>query len=102
MKCLTHVGRGAVSRIGAAALICASHSFALPATVPVSVTQAMTVQHVPPAALSFVILDPETGRVVASHNPDTLRSPASTIKTVTTFAALDMLGPTYSWQTKAL
>ena len=28
-----------------------------------------------------------------SHNPDTPRSPASTIKTVTTFAALDMLGP---------
>ena len=44
---------------------------------------------------------PDTGRVVMSHNPDTPRSPASTIKTVTTFAALDMLGPAFIWQTRA-
>ena len=56
----------------------------------------------PSNSLSFVILDPDTGRVVMSHNPDTPRSPASTIKTVTTYAALDLLGPTYVWQTKAL
>ena len=52
-------------------------------------------------ALSFVIEDADTGRVVMSHNPDTPRSPASTIKTVTTFAALDMLGPAFVWQTRA-
>jgi D-alanyl-D-alanine carboxypeptidase/D-alanyl-D-alanine-endopeptidase (penicillin-binding protein 4) len=115
MNFLIHGGRRTDSRIGssmprrltlagvgAAALICASRGFALPATVPASVTQAMTAQHLPSSSLSFVILDPETGRVVASHDPDTPRSPASTIKAVTTFAALDMLGPTYSWQTKAL
>ena len=36
-----------------------------------------------------------------SATPDTPRSPASTIKTVTTFAALDMLGPAFIWQTRA-
>ncbi len=51
--------------------------------------------------MSFVVLDAESGRMVMSHNPDTPRSPASTIKTVTTFAALDMLGPTFVWQTRA-
>jgi D-alanyl-D-alanine carboxypeptidase/D-alanyl-D-alanine-endopeptidase (penicillin-binding protein 4) len=55
----------------------------------------------PASALSVVILDPETGRVLVSVLPDTPRSPASTIKTVTTFAALDMLGPTFTWQTRA-
>ena len=36
-----------------------------------------------------------------SQNPDTPRSPASTIKVVTTFAALDLLGPAYTWHTRA-
>jgi len=48
-----------------------------------------------------VILDPDSGRVLVSELPDTPRSPASTIKTVTTFAALDMLGPTFTWHTRA-
>jgi D-alanyl-D-alanine carboxypeptidase/D-alanyl-D-alanine-endopeptidase (penicillin-binding protein 4) len=71
------------------------------ATIPAAITQVMAAQRLPPTALSFVILDADTGRVVMSHNPDTPRSPASTIKTVTTFAALDMLGPTFVWQTRA-
>jgi D-alanyl-D-alanine carboxypeptidase/D-alanyl-D-alanine-endopeptidase (penicillin-binding protein 4) len=40
--------------------------------------------------------------VVASLNPETPRSPASAIKVVTTFAALDSLGPAYTWHTQAL
>jgi D-alanyl-D-alanine carboxypeptidase/D-alanyl-D-alanine-endopeptidase (penicillin-binding protein 4) len=97
--------RIALSGIGigiGGALFCASLVVAAPVAVPNSVTQVMTVQRLPSSSLSFVVLDPDTGRVVMSHNPDTPRSPASTIKTVTTYAALDMLGPTYVWQTKAL
>jgi D-alanyl-D-alanine carboxypeptidase/D-alanyl-D-alanine-endopeptidase (penicillin-binding protein 4) len=56
---------------------------------------------VPAGAASFGILEAASGRVVTSHNADTPRSPASTIKTVTTFAALDMLGPAFLWQTRA-
>jgi D-alanyl-D-alanine carboxypeptidase/D-alanyl-D-alanine-endopeptidase (penicillin-binding protein 4) len=72
-----------------------------PGAVPAAITQLMTAQRLPSGALSFVIVDPDTGRVMMSHNPDTPRSPASTIKTVTTFAALDMLGPAFVWQTRA-
>jgi D-alanyl-D-alanine carboxypeptidase/D-alanyl-D-alanine-endopeptidase (penicillin-binding protein 4) len=61
----------------------------------------MAAQGLPESALSVVILDPDTGRVLVSTLPDTPRAPASTIKTVTTFAALDMLGPTYTWHTRA-
>ncbi len=70
--------------------------------VPPSVTQTFAAQRLPDAAVSFVILDSDTARVVMSHLPDVPRSPASTIKTVTTFAALDSLGPAFTWHTRAL
>ena len=69
--------------------------------VPAGITQLIASERLPSSAVSFVVLDAESGRTVMSHNPDTPRSPASTIKTVTTFAALDMLGPTFVWQTRA-
>jgi serine-type D-Ala-D-Ala carboxypeptidase/endopeptidase (penicillin-binding protein 4) len=69
--------------------------------VPAAITQLLAAQRLPSSALSFVIVDADTGRVVMSHNPDTPRSPASTIKTITTFAALDVLGPAFIWQTRA-
>ena len=34
------------------------------------------------------------------HNANTLRTPASTMKLIPTFIALDMLGPDFVWQTK--
>jgi serine-type D-Ala-D-Ala carboxypeptidase/endopeptidase (penicillin-binding protein 4) len=61
----------------------------------------MSAQRLPADALSFAVLEVDSGRLVAGHNPDTPRSPASTVKVVTTFAALDMLGPSYTWHTKA-
>ncbi len=71
------------------------------AGLPPVVSRTLAAQGLPAGALSVVILDPESGRVLVSELPDTPRSPASTIKTVTTFAALDMLGPTFTWHTRA-
>lgn len=70
--------------------------------MPSGISQVMNAEHLPPSAVSFVVVDPDTGRVLLSQLPDVARSPASTIKTLTTFAALDMLGPTYTWHTRAL
>jgi D-alanyl-D-alanine carboxypeptidase/D-alanyl-D-alanine-endopeptidase (penicillin-binding protein 4) len=89
------------NRLALACVLCAVLSAGSIAAIPPGVTQVMTAQHLPASALSFVIVDSESGRVVTSQNPDTPRSPASTIKTVTTFAALDMLGPAFIWQTHA-
>jgi D-alanyl-D-alanine carboxypeptidase/D-alanyl-D-alanine-endopeptidase (penicillin-binding protein 4) len=72
------------------------------AAVPARVTEIIAAQRLPPGAVSFVILDPDSGRPALSQNPDTPRSPASTIKTLTTFAALDSLGPSFAWHTRAL
>ena len=73
-----------------------------PAGAPPALTRAMAAQHLPPSAVSFAVVDPDSGRVVASLNAETPRSPASTIKLVTTFASLDLLGPAYMWHTRAL
>jgi D-alanyl-D-alanine carboxypeptidase/D-alanyl-D-alanine-endopeptidase (penicillin-binding protein 4) len=91
----------ALHRIVFACAFWAASSAGSMAAVPAGVTQVMAAQRVPAGAASFVILEADSGRVVASHNADTPRSPASTIKTVTTYAALDMLGPAFLWQTHA-
>jgi D-alanyl-D-alanine carboxypeptidase/D-alanyl-D-alanine-endopeptidase (penicillin-binding protein 4) len=72
------------------------------AEIPAPVAQSMAVQRLPRSTVSFIVVDPDSGRAVASLNAETPRSPASTVKVVTTFAALDMLGPAYTWHTRAL
>lgn len=44
--------------------------------------------------------DLSTGEVVAAHRADVSMNPASTMKLVTTFAALRALGPDYAWVTQ--
>ena len=51
--------------------------------------------------LSVYIRDVNAGQPMLSHNIDIARSPASTIKLVTTFAALKQLGPNFVWSTEA-
>src|SRR5260370_9261570 len=71
------------------------------AGVPAQVTQVIAVQRLPPSAVSFVIVDPDSGRLVLGPNPDTPRSPAAPSKVVTTFGARGLLGPAYIWHTRA-
>jgi D-alanyl-D-alanine carboxypeptidase/D-alanyl-D-alanine-endopeptidase (penicillin-binding protein 4) len=94
-------GRIALALLACMALSGGSIAAGSGTAVPAGITQLIGAQRLPSSAASFVIIDPDTGGVVMSHNPDTPRSPASTIKTVTTFAALDMLGPAFIWQTRA-
>jgi D-alanyl-D-alanine carboxypeptidase/D-alanyl-D-alanine-endopeptidase (penicillin-binding protein 4) len=93
--------RIALACLGGAVLSGGSIAAGTIGAVPAGITQLIASERLPSSAVSFVVLDAESGRMVMSHNPDTPRSPASTIKTVTTFAALDMLGPTFVWQTRA-
>jgi serine-type D-Ala-D-Ala carboxypeptidase/endopeptidase (penicillin-binding protein 4) len=69
---------------------------------PAPVAQTIRAQRLTLGAVSFAIIDPDSGRLIAGLNVDTPRSPASTIKVVTTFASLDLLGPAYVWHTRAL
>jgi D-alanyl-D-alanine carboxypeptidase/D-alanyl-D-alanine-endopeptidase (penicillin-binding protein 4) len=72
------------------------------AYTPPAVMQTIAAQRLPAAAVSFLVLDPETGRPLTGLNVNQPRSPASTVKVLTTYASLDMLGPAYTWRTRAL
>jgi D-alanyl-D-alanine carboxypeptidase/D-alanyl-D-alanine-endopeptidase (penicillin-binding protein 4) len=93
-----------LARIVPVFTICASQALAPApalAAAPAPVARTIAAQHLPVSAVSFAILDPESDRLIAAQNADTPRSPASTIKVVTTFASLDLLGPAYVWHTRA-
>ena len=51
-------------------------------------------------ALSIVVRATDEDASVLAHLPNVPRNPASTIKLLTTWAALEVLGPTYSWPTE--
>lgn len=71
------------------------------ASLPPAVQQAMQNAQIPASAVSIYVRDANTDEVVLELAPDLPRSPASTIKVLTTFAALDMLGPGFTWKTRA-
>ena len=71
--------------------------------LPVPVEEALARHRLPAESLSVWVQDtaaPDAAPLV-SHRPDVPRNPASTIKVVTTLAALEELGPDYEWETRA-
>jgi D-alanyl-D-alanine carboxypeptidase/D-alanyl-D-alanine-endopeptidase (penicillin-binding protein 4) len=70
--------------------------------IPAPVARTLAAERLAPSMASFVVLEVDSGRVVASLNAAAPRSPASTMKLVTTFASLEILGPAYTWHTDAL
>ena len=69
--------------------------------LPPRVFNALRGQRVPRSAVSIVVRDAVTGEVLLEHNADLPRSPASTMKVVSAYAALSTLGPNYTWTTRA-
>ena len=51
------------------------------------------------ASYSFCVLDAQTGKTIKELNSETALIPASTLKIITTSAALGMLGPNYTYKT---
>ncbi|MCY1259949.1 D-alanyl-D-alanine carboxypeptidase [compost metagenome] len=80
--------------------------FALPAlaqinaTLPENVQKALKTSKLPNDALSLVLIPLDGPGNPTYFNADVSVNPASTMKLFTTYAALEMLGPTYQWKTE--
>ncbi len=68
--------------------------------LPPAVQAAMTRAHVPADALAVLVLE-ANGQALPRlrHRADVPMNPASVMKLVTTYAALDLLGPAFVWRT---
>ena len=75
---------------------------ALAAELPATMTLALKTAQIPTAHVGLVVQPVDGRQPLISHNPRQAMNPASVMKLVTTYAALDLLGPAYTWQTLAL
>jgi D-alanyl-D-alanine carboxypeptidase/D-alanyl-D-alanine-endopeptidase (penicillin-binding protein 4) len=100
MSCGDRIHR-ARAALPALLLLCAGAGQAQPQTVlPESVARVLVERNLPAASFSAWaqrIGDPEP---LLAFNADVPRNPASVMKLVTTFIALEALGPTYQWRTE--
>ena len=69
--------------------------------LPASVIQALRQAGIPVSAVGAYAQEVIAGRTLVSSNALAPLNPASTLKLVTTQAALQLLGPTYTWKTGA-
>ncbi|MCL2075775.1 MAG: D-alanyl-D-alanine carboxypeptidase/D-alanyl-D-alanine-endopeptidase [Betaproteobacteria bacterium] len=76
--------------------------FAMPlfaSELPKSVQQALSRARIPEDAVSVVVEPVEGNDFLFSHNGDVPMNPASAMKLVTAYAALEILGPGNTWRT---
>ncbi len=69
------------------------------ATLPSEVLAALQAAQVPREALSVVVQEVDAPAPRLAWQPDRLVNPASLMKLVTAYAALELLGPAYAWKT---
>ncbi len=72
---------------------------AVPATLPAPVQRVLDGHGLDPADVSIYVRELGSGRDVIAHEADRPRNPASVLKLLTTFVALEELTPAYTWRT---
>jgi D-alanyl-D-alanine carboxypeptidase/D-alanyl-D-alanine-endopeptidase (penicillin-binding protein 4) len=72
---------------------------AVAARLPPEVYAALERANVPPEAMVVMVQEAGTSRTRLSWQPELLVNPASLTKLLTTYAALDLLGPAWAWST---
>ncbi len=77
-----------------------AHAAQVDTTLPPKVAQALKTSKIPDNSLSLVMVPLSAPGTPTVFNADVSVNPASTMKTITTFAALELLGPNYQWKTE--
>src|SRR5512138_955371 len=71
------------------------------ASLPATVTQELKREHISQSSIGVEVREVGKPTSLISVNARRGMNPASTMKLLTTFAALDLLGPAYTWKTEA-
>ena len=69
--------------------------------LPPNVLGALKAAQIPATNVAVVVQPVDAGKPLVAHNATQPMNPASVMKLVTTYAALDLLGPAWSWKTTA-
>jgi D-alanyl-D-alanine carboxypeptidase/D-alanyl-D-alanine-endopeptidase (penicillin-binding protein 4) len=69
--------------------------------LPPQVSQALNAARVPPSSVAIAVQEAGATRPTLRVNDTAPMNPASVMKLVTTYAALERLGPAYRWKTEA-
>jgi D-alanyl-D-alanine carboxypeptidase/D-alanyl-D-alanine-endopeptidase (penicillin-binding protein 4) len=80
------------------ALLCAQSAFG---TLPEPVRKALAAASIPADRASVWVQELGAARPAVEHNAGVSMNPASVIKLVTTYSALELLGPAHVWKTEA-
>src|SRR5712671_347220 len=70
------------------------------AELPAPVLKELRAAGIPPSSAAAVVWEVGTPTPSLSVRPNEAMNPASVMKLVTTFAALELLGPAYRWKTE--
>lgn len=81
--------------------VCFISPFASAQGLPPAVAQALRQAQIPSSSVSVVVQGVHSRTPELSHNAAAAMNPASVMKLVTTYAALDILGPASTWKTTA-
>lgn len=85
-----------------ATLVLACPTIASGAELPTAVTAALKEAGIPQQSVGIVVQSVDSATPLIRHNAAQPMNPASAMKLVTTYAALELLGPAYTWKTEAL
>lgn len=69
--------------------------------LPPNVLKALKAAQIPAASVAVVVQPVDATTPLVAHNATPAMNPASVMKLLTTYAALDLLGPAYTWKTTA-
>lgn len=71
-----------------------------PAPLPAKIAKVMKAHRIARDDVSLLVQAVDEDQPRLALNLDTPRNPASTVKLITSWTALDLLGPTHTWQTR--